>query len=92
VWVAGMSNSQKAGVQREAVRSCKRCVHKPVCILYHGHSELEFKFVEKRPENSAEYVKKLDEQLALKCQYYLESGGKPAAPKRADTRGARDAK
>jgi hypothetical protein len=68
-----MTTKQKVKAQKIEGRSCDRCVHKSVCILYHGHGQLELRFGQSYSKDPEAFVKRLDEQLAYKCGFYLES-------------------
>ena len=68
-----MSPRQKIQSQKPAVRNCDRCVHKSICLLYHGHGQLELRFGSSYANDPDEFVRKLDERLAYKCIYYMES-------------------
>ncbi len=70
-----MTTRQKVKAQRTAARSCDRCVHKSVCILYHGHGQLELRFGDSYTKDPEAFVKRLDERLAHKCAFYLEGEG-----------------
>ena len=70
-----MTTRQKVKAQRTAGRSCDRCVHKSICILYHGHGQLELRFGDSYTKDPEAFVKRLDEQLAHKCAFYLEGEG-----------------
>jgi hypothetical protein len=63
------------GPEQTAFKSCDRCLRKPVCILYHGYSQLELRFGNPCPANPEELMHNLSEALALKCSHYLESNG-----------------
>lgn len=67
-----MSTKQKAKAGRTAVKSCDICVHKSICILYHGHGQLELRFGDSYSKDPDDFVSKLDERLSYKCQFYLE--------------------
>jgi hypothetical protein len=67
-----MTTRQKSKAQGTVVKSCDRCVHKSICILYHGHGQLELRFGDSYSKDPEAFVKKLDEQLAYKCGFYLE--------------------
>ena len=70
--VVDMSARQKTKAQRTAIRSCDRCVHKSVCILYHGHGQLELRFSDSYAKDPVAFVSMLDERLARQCRFYLE--------------------
>jgi len=72
-----MSTKQKAKAKRSEVRSCDKCMHKPICILYHGHGQLELRFGNSYSKDPEEFISKLDERLAYKCLNYLENDGDP---------------
>ena len=63
---------RQARPQPVAARGCDRCVHRPVCILYHGHGQLDLRFGDTYGKDPDEFVRKLDERLASKCGFYLE--------------------
>ncbi len=67
-----MSTKQKAKAMRTAVKSCDTCVHKSICILYHGHGQLELRFGDSYSKDPDDFISKLDERIAHKCQFYLE--------------------
>ena len=71
----GMSTRQKAKEQRIAVKSCDSCVHKSICILYHGHGQLELRFGNSYAKDPVAFISKLDEQVARQCRFYLEGDG-----------------
>ena len=71
----GMSTRQKAKTQRIAVKSCDSCVHKSICILYHGHGQLELRFGNSYAKDPVAFISKLDERLARQCRFYLEGDG-----------------
>ena len=70
-----MGTKQKEKSRRTAARSCSRCVHKSVCILYHGHGQLELRFGNSYSKDPDAFVAMLDERLACKCLSYLEAPG-----------------
>ena len=70
--VIGMGTRQKAKARRIAVRSCDSCAHKSVCILYHGHGQLELRFGNSYAKDPVAFISKLDERLAGHCRFYLE--------------------
>lgn len=57
--------------QRVAAKSCENCVHKSVCILYHGHGQLELRFGRRYAKDPDAFVSRLDEQLASRCRFYM---------------------
>ena len=63
--------------QQVQTRSCDRCVHKNICILYHGHGQLELRFGNSYSKDPAGFIDKLDERLAARCLFYLEKSGDP---------------
>ena len=67
--------------QQVRTRSCDRCVHKNICILYHGHGQLELRFGNSYVKDPATFIDKLDERLAARCMFYLErsAGSEDAA-------------
>ena len=67
-----MGAKQKTETRRTAVRSCDSCVHKSVCILYHGYGQLELRFSNSYAKDPVAFVTKLDAQLARQCRFYLE--------------------
>lgn len=73
--VMGMGTRQKAKAQRIAVKSCDSCVHKSICILYHGHGQLELRFGNSYAKDPVAFISKLDEQVARQCRFYLEGDG-----------------
>ncbi len=73
-----MSTKPKGKGPGTAVRSCDRCAHRPVCILYHGHGQLELRFGSSYTKDPDEFISKLDERLAYKCLSYLEAGARAA--------------
>ncbi|UCC61128.1 MAG: hypothetical protein JSW38_11920 [Dehalococcoidia bacterium] len=72
-----MSTKQKAKGKRSEIRSCDKCVHKSICIIYHGHGQLELRFGNSYSKDPDGFVSKLDERLAYKCLNYLENVGDP---------------
>jgi len=72
-----MGTTQKERKRRAAARSCDRCVHKSVCILYHGHGQLELRFGSSYLKDPDTFVAKLDERLSFKCLSYLEAADNP---------------
>ena len=70
-----MGTRQKAKAQRIAVKSCDNCVHKSVCILYHGHGQLELRFGNSYAKDPVAFISKLDERVARQCRFYLEGDG-----------------
>lgn len=72
----GMSTRQKAKAQRIAVKNCDSCAHKSVCILYHGHGQLELRFGDSYAKDPEAFISKLDERLAQRCRFYLEGDGR----------------
>lgn len=58
--------------QQVRTRSCDGCVHKNICILYHGHGQLELRFGNSYSKDPAKFIDKLDERLAARCMFYLE--------------------
>ena len=58
--------------QKVRTRTCDRCVHKNICILYHGHGQLELRFGNSYAKDPATFIDKLDERLAARCLFYLE--------------------
>ena len=73
--VVGMSTKKKAKAQRVAVKNCDSCVHKSVCILYHGHGQLELRFGASYAKDPEAFISKLDERLGQQCRFYLEGNG-----------------
>ena len=73
--VKDMSPKQKEKIRKTAVKNCDRCVHKSICLLYHGHGQLELRFGDSYIKDPDEFIKKLDERLAYKCIYYMENEG-----------------
>ena len=67
-----MKQEGKVKTKREAVHSCDKCVHKSVCILYHGHGQLELRFGSSYTKDPDKFISKLDQQLARQCRFYLE--------------------
>lgn len=76
--VYAMGTRQKVKSRRAAPRSCDRCVHKSICILYHGHGQLELRFGKSYSKDPDAFVARLDERLSCKCLSYLEAAGKSA--------------
>lgn len=70
-----MGTKQKERGRRTAARSCNRCVHQSVCILYHGHGQLELRFGNSYSKDPDEFIAKLDERLSCRCLSYLEAVG-----------------
>ena len=73
----GGSWQEQEVAQRISIRSCDRCVHKPVCILYYGHGQIELRFGDTYSKDPEEFIGKLDERLASKCGFYLEGNASP---------------
>lgn len=63
------------GPEQTAVKSCDQCLHRAVCILCHGYSQLELRFGNPSPADPEEFMHRLGEALALKCGFYLASNG-----------------
>jgi hypothetical protein len=63
------------GPEQTAIKSCDWCLHKTVCILCHGYSQLELRFGNPSPVDSEEFMHRLSETLASKCGFYLASNG-----------------
>ena len=70
-----MSTKQKAKGKQTKVKSCDRCMHQSICILYHGHGQLELRFGNSYSKDPDGFINKLDERLAYKCLNYIESSG-----------------
>lgn len=87
----GMGSRQKAKSQRIAAKSCDNCVHKSVCILYHGHGQLELRFGNSYAKDPDAFISKLDEQLAQQCRFYLQAKQKaPTSSHHPNNPGAYD--
>jgi hypothetical protein len=67
-----MGTKRKVKAQKTLTKNCDKCVHKSICILYHGHGQLELRFGDSYEKDPDEFVKKLDERLAYKCSFYTE--------------------
>ena len=61
--------------QRVAARSCENCVHKSICILYHGHGQLELRFGRTYVKDPDAFINRLDERLAHRCRFYMDQQG-----------------
>jgi hypothetical protein len=72
-----MPTKQKAKGKRSKVKSCDKCVHKSICILYYGHGQLELRFGNSYVKDPEGFIGKLDERLAFKCLNYLETDSTP---------------
>jgi hypothetical protein len=70
-----MSRRQQVKKQSVAAKSCDRCVHRNICILYHGHGQLELRFGNSYAKDPAAFIDKLDERLAARCLFFLERDG-----------------
>jgi len=70
--VMGMGTRQKAKAQPITIKSCDSCVHKSVCILYHGHGQLELRFGDSYAKDPEAFISMLDERIARQCRFYLE--------------------
>jgi hypothetical protein len=70
--------------QQVAAKSCDRCVHKNICILYHGHGQIELRFGKGYSKDPAAFIDKLDERLAARCMFYLERSGESEDAGNAD--------
>ncbi len=68
-----MGTKTKGKSQIAAARSCDRCLHQSVCILYHGHGQLELRFGNSYSKDPEGFIDKLDERLAFKCLKFLEA-------------------
>jgi len=73
--VKDMSPKQKEKIRKTAVKNCDGCVHKSICLLYHGHGQLELRFGSSYAKDPDKFIEKLDERLAYKCIHYMESKG-----------------
>ena len=51
-------------------------MHQSICILYHGHGQLELRFGNSYEKDPDGFISKLDERLAYKCLNYLVSDAK----------------
>jgi hypothetical protein len=69
-----MGTKQKEKSRRRTARSCDRCAHQSICILYHGHGQLELRFGNSYAKDPDTFITKLDERLAYKCLFYLDAG------------------
>ena len=69
-----MNTKPKGKSQTVAAKSCDRCLHQSVCILYHGHGQLELRFGSSYSKDPEGFIDKLDERLAYKCLKFLEAG------------------
>lgn len=61
--------------QQVAAKGCENCVHKSICILYHGHGQLELRFGRTYVKDPDGFINKLDERLARRCRFYMEGQG-----------------
>jgi len=63
---------QKLKTKRAAVKSCEDCVHKSICILYHGYGQIELRFNDTYVKDPDGFLNKLDDRLARRCRFYLD--------------------